>query len=174
MNKQLIIMAISVAFFAGCAGKAVQYESFNPNNSWQADGKLGVKYPRCDEYRGCKDEAVNASYVWTHDSSTDRLQLFDPTGQEQLALRYVGDQVEIHEDGKIERISVDKLADRLGMELPIFLLDEWLTTERPETEWDSNGWHIRVNDWQGHFYRKMTLTQDDYRLRLVTFDVKPM
>lgn len=174
MLKQWIFAGLSALVLAGCAGKAIQYESFNPDTTWQADGKLGIKYPRCNEYRGCTEQAVNASYVWTHHPTTDQLQLFDPTGQEQLALHYAGDRVQIHEEGQVEEVSVNQLADRLGVALPIGQLDEWLTTQRTETEWDSHGWHIRVSDWQGHFYRRMTLTQGDYRIRLVTYNVKPM
>lgn len=175
MNRQRILPLCLLLLLGGCAGQAIQYQDFD-RDYWQADGKMGIKYPRCDQYRGCESRAINATYLWTHGDQSNYLQFFDPTGQEQLALDYYDGEVIIQEKGREEIVSVAELATRLGIDLPVEQLPQWLTNQRADgdTEWDSDGWHIRVGDWQGQFYRAMTLTRGDYRLRMVTYNVTPI
>ncbi|UJF23938.1 hypothetical protein L0B52_06230 [Suttonella sp. R2A3] len=141
---------------------------------WSADGRMALKYPFCREYQACEPRAVNAAFFWRHLDADESLTLFDPSGQAQLQLDYQGDQVRVREGQEEQWLSVDELTSRLGLPLPLADVATWLREEKTQTEWREAGWQVRVSDWRGSYYRRLDMTREDYRVRLLIDEMRSL
>ena len=78
-----LMSCLAFAVLQGCSSgfeeKTFTQSAFKIGN-FAADGKVALRFPRCDEYRGCKEEAFSANLHWLHKAPIDELSLYDPTG----------------------------------------------------------------------------------------------
>lgn len=172
-NNWLLVSLTSVALFlSGCAGLQTpegQTQSAWLNAPFTLNGKLAVRYPECDEYRGCKQKASSAQMSWDHRAHIDKIGLYDPLGQAVFSLDYQGDSVTVTDKNGTQTLAVDELSKRLGFALPIAKMQSWLFTKAPQEQFTSDGWEVSVSRWQAAgYYQLLTLKQGKYFLRLYT------
>lgn len=137
---------------------------------FSAAGKIALRYPRCTS-RGCKEEAISAKFRWEHRSHVDLLLLYAPTGQEQLSLAYQGSAVTIKDSNGSRTVAREKLAQELGISIPIDGLRDWLSTPQAQP-YQAQGWQIKPNGWQAGYYQTLTLTRQDYHLKILITQIK--
>lgn len=176
IRKYCFIGVLLTAFLQGCGtagGKAPLSGAAANIGNFAADGKVALRYPRCDEYRGCKEEAFSAGLHWLHRSDADELSLYDPTGQEVLKLSYQGETVLLRDRQGERRIDRAQLAQELGVPIPVERLRDWLLLPRGEGRLEEAGWRVETEQWQGQYYRRLTLRQGDYYLRILLSNLVP-
>lgn len=151
----------------------VVYVEFNPA-AFQADGKMAMRYPRCSQYRACQDEAVNVGLRWIHSGSREILALYDPMGQEAMAIDYNGGAATVREKGKTRYLTRDEMVADFGLPVPFESMAGWITTQRDVTDFEEQGWKVRLTDWKGHYYRSMRVDQAPYHMRVIIEDMYPI
>lgn len=181
-NKTLLALAAAL-LITGCTavpsrpkaepGAEVVYVAFDPNH-FQADGKMAMRYPRCSKYRACEEEAVNVGLRWVHSDTREILSLYDPLGQEAMAIDYHNNLATVRENGKVRQLTRDDMIADFGLPVPFEAMAGWITTERPDTEFSEQGWKVRLADWKGHYYRSMRVDQPPYHMRVIIEDVYPI
>lgn len=148
----------------------VAYVAFNPAH-FQADGKMAMRYPRCSKYRACEEEAVNAGLRWIHSGGREILSLYDPLGQEAMAIDYHNGVATVRENGKTRQVTREEMVADFGLPVPFEAMAGWLTTQRREGEFEEQGWKVRLADWKGHYYRSMRVDQAPYHMRVIVDDI---
>lgn len=181
-SKTLLVLAAALTV-AGCAstpsrpeagpGTEVVYVQFDPDH-FQADGKMAMRYPRCNKHRGCEDEAVNVGLRWMHSGGREILSLYDPLGQEAMAIDYHNNVAIVREKGKVRQVTREEMVADFGLPVPFEAMAGWITTERADTEFSEQGWKVRLADWKGHYYRSMRVDQAPYHMRVIIDDVYPL
>lgn len=170
MNKKnLCYIGLTLALLQGCVSNQ-HNTTLTPQsaiNHFAADGKIALRFPRCDEYRGCKEEAFSATLHWLHKENLDELSLYDPTGQEALKISYQNQHILLEDKQGTRSLSPAQLTQELGVPLPIEKLQHWLLTQRDNATFNEEGWQIELEQWQGQYYRRLTLRQDAYYLRIL-------
>lgn len=131
-----------------------------------AEGKLALRYPRCNSHQSCKTEAISAKFHWQHQPQQDELTFYGPLGQERLYLRYQGQHVTLRDDKGERIISRDQLTEELGIALPIDALNKWLFTLAQE-DYQEQGWQISPKKWGNGYYHILTVKQSSFYLRLL-------
>lgn len=165
-----LMSCLAFAVLQGCSSgfeeKTFTQSAFKIGN-FAADGKVALRFPRCDEYRGCKEEAFSANLHWLHKAPIDELSLYDPTGQEALKITYQEQSIRLHDRSGEREISHAQLAQELGLPIPVEKLREWLFAPQDKAKFTADGWQIEVDQWQGQYYRRLTMRQKDYYLRIL-------
>lgn len=151
----------------------VVYVEFDPNH-FQADGKMAMRYPRCNQHRGCEDEAVNVGMRWIHSGGREILSLYDPMGKEAMAVDYNGGTATVRENGKTRQLTRDQMVADFGLPVPFESMAGWVTTKRDVEEFSEEGWKVRLADWKGHYYRSMRVDQAPYHMRVIIDEVYPI
>lgn len=167
---------LGVFLLAGCATKPPT-ESIEPGNwldsSFSVSGKIALRYPRCSEYRACREQALSARMAWVHRQGSDQVVLYDPFGQEIVALFYRGGMVSLSDRDRTQTLSRQELAARLGFTVPIDAIRKWAFVPGKTGDFSSNGWHVNQSDWQTRgYYRKLTLTRKDHYLRILIMEIR--
>lgn len=181
-SKSLALLAALT--LAGCASAPpaadtadkdapVVYVAFDPDH-FQADGKMAMRYPRCNKYRGCVDEAVNVGMRWIHSGGREILSLYDPLGQEAMAIDYHSGQATVRENGKVRQLTRDEMVADFGLPVPFEAMAGWVTTQRDNTSFEEQGWKVRLADWKGHYYRSMRVDQAPYHMRVIIDEMYPI
>lgn len=165
-------------FLVACVSTDKNQTLVDANIQWldhdfSAEGKMAIRYPRCDEYRGCKQEAYSASFVWHHFGDYDQVTIYDPLGQEVSELVYQKNLVTIEDSNGTRTISQDEMADNLGFALPIQKITNWVFTLTNKTEFEAKPWQVELKQWQkSQYYRMVTLKYDQYYLRILINSIK--
>lgn len=168
-----IIVLGCITLALGCASAPLIDHSIS-SERWLAEGRIALKYPFCREFRACEARAVNATFAWQHLNDRDLLTLFDPSGQAQLHLDYQGERVKVRDAQQEQWLSKDELASRLGVALPLDDVAQWLRMPHENEQWQSAGWQVRTQDWRGSYYRRLTMTREDYRVRLLIDEIQSL
>lgn len=171
MNRKFLgfLMALSIVILQGC-GSTQKMTALKPHvaiKQFAADGKIALRFPRCDEYRGCKEEAFSASLRWLHKETLDELSLYDPTGQEALKIHYQGNRVVLEDKNGKQALTQAELAQKLGVPIPVEKLHDWIVNQRDNTNFSEDGWNVKLEQWQGQYYQRLTLRQEQYYLRIL-------
>lgn len=166
-NTRALIASALTLLLAACTTPSQTNSPPIQTNRFTAEGKIALRYPECDQYRGCKQQAVSATIHWTHTPNTDTLELFDPTGQQALKLAYHGEQVTITNNKGDRTLTTAELEQQLGMNIPIKNITTWLFTPQPTAPFTEAGWKIAPQNWQNNHYQRLTLTRKDYYIRLI-------
>lgn len=171
MNKQIITIGMSIILFlvSGCADHTFvpvsQTYSFNPQH-WYAEGKVALRYPMCRPKVGCEEKGIIAGLTWNHKQQDEKITLFDPLGQENLQINYLNGKIYLRENLRQREITPATLTREIGIPLPLDSLADWISKKTDTPDFSADGWKITLSDWTGYYYRKMTLIQKDYYLRL--------
>ena len=181
--KSLLLALVATLAFAGCTGAPqrpqadpdapVVYVAFNPAQ-FEADGKMAMRYPRCPQYRACEEEAVNVGLRWIHNGQREILSLYDPMGQEAMAIDYHNGTATVREKGKTRRLTREEMIADFGLPVPFEAMAGWITTQRDTPEFEEQGWKVRLTDWQGHYYRSMRVDQAPYHMRVIIDAMYPL
>lgn len=176
-NSVKIISLLALGLLSACALEPAPNQLSSVSQAvvqqFAAEGKAALRYPRCDEYRGCKEEAFSANLHWLHKSSSDELSLYDPAGQEALKIFYQGELVQLRDNKGEKMLSRAELAQTLGVPIPVEKLPAWLLQQRDNPKFSEDGWQIEAEQWQGQYYRRLTLRQEDYYLRIIIQHLVP-
>lgn len=170
-NKRKIVFKLgAVLLLGGCAHRDFVPESnthtFNPKH-WYADAKLALRYPMCRPKVGCEEKGISAGLTWNHLPQNEKITLFDPLGQENLQIHYIKGRIYLREHLRQREITPAALAKEIGIPLPLDALAGWISHKTDTPEFSADGWKITLADWNGNYYRKITLLQKEYYLRLI-------
>lgn len=99
--------------------------------------------------------------------------LYDPFGQEIVALFYRGGTVSVTDRDGTRTLSRQALEARLGFTVPVEEIREWAFVPRGTSDFSDNGWRVRQSDWQARgYYRKLTLSRKDHYLRILITEIR--
>ncbi|SUO93763.1 outer membrane lipoprotein LolB [Suttonella ornithocola] len=177
---KLLILSTTIALLSACSNPfSLQISTLTPsasllNRSFDAQGKIALRYPKCPTYRACKIEAFSAKVHWQHQNQADSLSFYDPLGQEVLNIIYHANnnQITLNTQNGKENISQEALAERFGLSLPITLLRQWILSPQLSPNFTYQNWQISVMNWQTNHYEQITLKQKDHYIRLLINQLK--
>ena len=154
-------MALACLILVACSGQNQPVISNKPApQEFSAEGKIALDCPRCDPYRGCKNEPFSANISWLHQQSSNELQFFDPLGKEVLFLRYQNDgSVNIRENNAERTTSVQELAQELGISIPVNSAATWIFSyQGTNPRYQEQNWQVEAKNWQNQgFYQRLNL-----------------
>lgn len=180
LTKLLTLSTASALLLNACTStpilkeKPITTDTSLLQQSFSAQGKIALRYPKCPTYRDCKIEAFSAKFDWQHQYQTDNLSFYDPLGQEVLSILYhtKTNQITLNTQNGQENISQEALSQRFGLSLPITLLKQWILSPQPLPNFTYQNWQISVTNWQTNHYEQITLKQKDHYIRLLINQIK--
>ena len=171
--KRGLMLGLCLALAACAPPKPVQIVSTMMQNEnapkrFEAEGKVGLRYPECGAYESCKVAQYQLEFWWEHMPDYDELRLMDPLGKERVRLVVQGNRVRWLENGQEKVLLVQDLERELGIALPISEFKTLFTAYAEEEQWQQ--WRLKRRDWQQNHYKKISLEQGDYRISLAIND----
>lgn len=160
-NKDFIIIFGLAFMLSACQTLQTTPNEAQQVQTWQAKGKLGVRYPKCPDDPSCGVEALSLSFLWRHKQGEDDVRLSAPFSAKVLEIRYLADEnlIEWQENGVKKRLQAQDLAHLPWGFLP--QMAGWLTGAPVHEEQ-----LVRENLQAQGYYQKMKLRHEDYLLTL--------
>lgn len=160
-----LILSLSFLLLTACSNFPVINKNFA--NQFNLKGRFFLKTKICEENQ-CKNKSYNLGIAWQHNNLTDKVVLTDPFHNPQITILADNDSIILQQKNQPDlHTTYEKMQKEIGLFLPIDALAKLLVEQQKTDVVFKNGVRVELTSWQGNYYRKAQVSQDDYFLRLL-------